>query len=173
MDKMGTETRAGYGGGILPELSDHGGGTEGPLVDRGVPLTTGRLALGLGLLGLGVGLVELLTPRRLNRLVGIRGRPRGRALTRLFGMRELASGLALLGRRRPSPWLWARVAGDAMDLARLAAEARRKDAKIGRLAGALATVAGVTVLDLYAAAKSKGAPGPRSSARSGRRLRSP
>jgi uncharacterized membrane protein len=121
-------------------------------------LSLSRIALGLGVFGVGLGLAQLLAPRRLNRLAGVARRPssRTRALTRALGVRELVSGLGLLGRRRPGPWLWARVAGDAMDLALLGAASRRRDVKLARLAGTLAGVVGVTALDIYAATKSRG-----------------
>ena len=125
-------------------------------VAAGLAPTIARIALGLGLLGVGLGLAELLAPRRMLRLIGARDRSRTRALTRAFGARELVSGLGLLGRRRPAPWLWARVAGDAVDLAALATQARRSRTNIGRVAGAIAAVAGVTALDVYAAARSRG-----------------
>lgn len=124
--------------------------------ERGLAPSIARIALGLGLLGVGLGLAELLAPRRMLRLVGARDRSRTRALTRAFGVRELVSGLGLLGRSRPAPWLWARVGGDVVDLATLAAEARGGKAKRGRLAGAIAAVAGVAALDIYVATKSRG-----------------
>jgi len=124
--------------------------------ERSLSPSIARIALGLGLVGVGLGLAELLAPRRMLRLIGAHDRTRARALTRAFGVRELVSGLGLLGRRRPAPWLWARVAGDALDLAMLAAEARRREAKIGRIGGAIAAVVGVTALDIYAATRSRG-----------------
>jgi uncharacterized membrane protein len=126
--------------------------------ERGLSPWSARIALGLGLFSVGLGLAELLAPRRILRLAGIGGRSRGRALTRAFGVRELVAGLGLLGRRRVTPWLWARVIGDAVDLAALAAGARRRQAnvKIARVAGTIAAVAGVTALDIYAAIKARG-----------------
>jgi hypothetical protein len=69
----------------------------------------------LGWLSVGLGLGALLAPRSLGALTGLGGARS--PLLRLVGCRELASGLGLLTQRRQSPWLWSRVAGDAMDLA--------------------------------------------------------
>ena len=125
-------------------------------VGRALAPSIARIALGLGLAGVGLGLAELLAPRRMLRLIGARDRSRTRALTRGFGVRGLVSGLGLLGRRRTAPWLWARVVGDVVDLVALAAEARRGRAKVGRVAGVIAAVAGVTALDIYVAARARG-----------------
>ena len=38
---------------------------------------------------------------------------------RLVGAREIASGFGILAQTKPTPWLWSRVGGDAMDLALL------------------------------------------------------
>jgi len=40
-----------------------------------------------------------------------------RRLLPLIGLRELAAGIGLLSTSNPTPWLWARVVGDGMDLA--------------------------------------------------------
>jgi hypothetical protein len=42
------------------------------------------------------------------------------ALIRAYGVREIATGAAILYQRDPTPWIWGRVAGDALDLATLA-----------------------------------------------------
>jgi uncharacterized membrane protein len=65
-------------------------------------------------------------------------------------MREVASGVGILMGRRPTGWLWSRVAGDAMDLALLGAALATPDANVPRAAAATAAVAGVTVLDFFA-----------------------
>jgi hypothetical protein len=88
--------------------------------ERALPRAIGRAAIGLGLFGIGLGLAQLLVPRRFNRVIGVGDKRRARNLTRALGLRELANGFAVLGRRRPAPWLWARVAGDVIDLALLA-----------------------------------------------------
>src|SRR5690349_18403940 len=84
-----------------------------------------RLARTLGWLGVGTGVGALAAPRALATLVGA---PDRRPLVRALGARELASGLGILAQRRPkSGWLWARVAGDAMDLALLGTALRVAD----------------------------------------------
>lgn len=104
-----------------------------------------QLAQALGWFSIGLGLAELLAPRAMARTIGMEERP---LLLRTFGARELASGLGILaGGRRPTGWLWARVAGDAMDLAALGAAASSRHRR-GRLAFAAAAVAGVAVLDV-------------------------
>ena len=110
-----------------------------------------RLSKGLGLLGMGLGLAQILAPGRLAGPLGMAGRE---GFVRLCGVRELASGLGLMrGRDRPF-WLWARVAGDAMDVAALGAAlygAGRSRRPRGRILMALAGVAAVTFLDIRAA----------------------
>src|SRR5437588_4358681 len=77
-----------------------------------------RLAQGLGWFSIGLGLVEVIAPRALGRLIGVR---KHTTLVRLFGFREIANGIGIISTRRPAGWMWARVAGDAMDLACLSA----------------------------------------------------
>src|SRR5687768_1706429 len=71
-------------------------------------------------------------------------------LFRLLGIRELVSGVGILTRKNSTPWLWSRVAGDAMDLALLGTALSLPGTKQGRVAAAAAAVAGVTVLDVLA-----------------------
>jgi uncharacterized membrane protein len=69
---------------------------------------------------------------------------------RTVGLREIATGVGLLaGRPRRAPWLWARVAGDVMDLGLLGQAFRSRRARPGRVAAATAAVAGVAALDYY------------------------
>jgi hypothetical protein len=105
-------------------------------------------ARGLGWLSLGLGLSELLFPRALARGVGMR---RGRPLLSLFGLREIATGAGALLARDPEPWIWGRLAGDALDIATLLAGAGGSGARRIGAGAALATVLGVTFLDLMVA----------------------
>jgi hypothetical protein len=70
---------------------------------------------------------------------------------RACGLREMAAGVGILTQQRKAPWLWARVAGDAMDLALLARAYTMRTSDPARLTVATAAVAGVTVVDLMAA----------------------
>ena len=67
------------------------------------------LANGLGWFSIGLGLAELLMPRQLCRMIGVKPRP---FLTKLLGVREIISGVGLLTQPKKAPWLQARVAGD-------------------------------------------------------------
>ena len=69
-------------------------------------------------------------------------------LVRALGLREIASGVGILSRRRPAGWLWSRVGGDLIDLALLGTAFASKGANARRAAAATAAVAGVTVLDV-------------------------
>ncbi|WP_343717825.1 hypothetical protein [Inquilinus sp.] len=107
-----------------------------------------RVAHGLGLFSIALGALELLAPRGLSRWLGLRSDPR---VVQAYGAREVATGLAILGRSQdPAPFVWARVAGDALDLATLAAVAGGSRAR-GRLGFAVAAVIGVTVIDALCA----------------------
>jgi uncharacterized membrane protein len=68
---------------------------------------------------------------------------------RLFGLREIGTGIGIFARPGDSRWLWGRVAGDLLDLAFLAFESSRGEPR--RLAAAATAVAGVTAVDLYSA----------------------
>lgn len=103
-----------------------------------------RTANMLGWFSIALGAAELAMPERLARLFGM---PDQASAIRLCGAREVASGLAILGSQRKAPFVWGRVAGDAMDLAALArAAGHNRNAQWG-----LAAVAGVTLLDIACA----------------------
>jgi hypothetical protein len=98
---------------------------------------TAVLARGLGWFSLGLGVVELAAPGVFERVVGARGKHR--ILLPAIGVREIISGVAILSSRRPLPlWLWARVAGDLVDLGMLVASMRREDPRKARRATATA-----------------------------------
>jgi hypothetical protein len=107
------------------------------------------LSRALGWFSIGLGIAELLGARNLARTMGMR---EARPLIRGFGLREIGTGLAILGAPAGPAGLWARVAGDVLDLAALGRAAsdrwnpRRDNALLGFL-----TVAGVTLVDVTVA----------------------
>ena len=115
----------------------------------GATATDERLAQGLGWFSVGLGLAEAVVPGGVARLAGMPSRRRG--LLRAYGARELASGVGILSQRRPTMWLWSRVAGDVLDLATLASAMTSRRSRRGRIVMATAAVAGVTALDVMAA----------------------
>ncbi|HEY0543918.1 MAG TPA: SRPBCC family protein [Pyrinomonadaceae bacterium] len=107
-----------------------------------------KLARGLGWFSLGLGLAEVLAPRGVARVAGVRG---DKTLIRLFGLREIASGIAIFMQEQPAEALWSRVAGDALDLAALGVCFASPNSKKGRVAFATANVLAVTALDVLCA----------------------
>ena len=68
-----------------------------------------------------------------------------------FGARELGAGAALLSPVKPSPFLWTRVLGDAMDVFGLGAAFKAPGAKRNVLAAATTGVVVITALDVLVA----------------------
>lgn len=101
-----------------------------------------QLTRGLGWFSLALGVTELLAPSTLNRALGARPHD---GLVRSYGLREVIAGLGLLSNRNPSAWAWARVAGDAVDLASLLSALSRRNRD--RIVPALLAVGAVTALD--------------------------
>jgi hypothetical protein len=102
------------------------------------------LARGLGWFSVGLGIAEMLVPKVLTQQLGMQGKE---GLLRFYGMREFAAGLGILMSDNPGPWIWGRLAGDALDLATLATGLGEQNPRRGNVAMALAAVAGVTALD--------------------------
>ena len=109
-----------------------------------------RLAKALGVFSVGLGLAQILAPRVVARAIGVDDDDDNRRTMRAVGLREIATGVGLLTRERPTTFAWGRVTGDVMDLALLgrAFRSRRHDHR--RLAAATAAVAGVMILDILA-----------------------
>ena len=142
---------------------DDGSGPNGagPAAESGGRPTEQTLSEILGVASIGLGVPQTLSPGRFDRLIGVKPDQRARAITVLAcGVRELAAaaGILALERPRPTRWLWARVAGDALDLALLGGALRSKPADRARVAAAMAAVAGVTAADVYTALRLSRAP---------------
>lgn len=109
--------------------------------------TAGKLAQQLGWFSIALGVAELMAAKQLTRALGMRGQER---LVRAYGARELVKGVGILTSSNPTPWLWGRVAGDALDLGTLAV-AFPNNPKRTNVAIAFANVAAVTALDVMCA----------------------
>ncbi len=105
------------------------------------------IARGLGWFSIGLGLAEILMPRAMARGLGMQGREE---VLLLYGVREIITGIGLLAADHRTPWMWGRVAGDALDMATLAAH-MQPGQRLGPALG-LAAVAGVTAVDAATAA---------------------
>ncbi|MGQ4878276.1 hypothetical protein ACOJCM_06850 [Billgrantia sp. LNSP4103-1] len=107
-----------------------------------------RLARGLGWLGIGLGLYQLLAPRSVTRALGVEG---AEAIVRTCGARGLVTGIGALT-VNPKQALWARSAGDVMDLAALLALLTDRDhPKRSNVKLALVAVGASTAASLYCA----------------------
>ncbi|MBV9824086.1 MAG: cyclase dehydrase [Alphaproteobacteria bacterium] len=126
---------------------------------RGVPRTAlsgrsrsshDRTAKGLGYFSIALGLAELLAPGGVGQLAGLDGDGNKR-LIQAYGLREIATGVAILASHDATPWIWARVSGDAIDIATVAALPSDRSGDNGRKPWALAALLAVTALDVACA----------------------
>ena len=116
---------------------------------RGHPdSTTDALARGLGVFSIALGLVEVFAARSLTRALGMEG---NETLVQAYGAREIATGIGILASDDPTPWIWGRVAGDALDIATLVTGLGEDNPERSNVGIALAAVAGATALDVYCA----------------------
>jgi len=114
---------------------------------------TYRFAQGLGIFSIVLGLIELVWGRRLGRSLGLDGKEH---VVRLYGGREILTGIAILAAKDPTPWVWGRVAGDALDIGTLAYGYKRDPDDVPGITTALVAVAGATAADIYCATKLSG-----------------
>jgi len=103
-----------------------------------------RLAKGLGWFSIGLGVTQLLAPQLLTRTLGLRGRE---GLMRVFGAREIASGMLTLSTEKQAG-MTSRVVGDLLDLAVLGAALGSHNRKRDNAGVALAMTAGLTLIDI-------------------------
>lgn len=117
------------------------------MMPRAANKSASHLARNLGWFSIGLGALEIAAPHRLSRAMGVRG---AEPVIAFYGLREIATGVAILTSRDPAPFVWARVAGDLLDAVSLLGAflgSRRK----GVVGLALGTVAMVTAVDLICA----------------------
>lgn len=134
------------------------------------PRERDKLTRMLGWTSAGLGIPLLLAPAGSAKAIGVGDGSSQQAAVAGAGARELMAAAGLLWQRSPV-WLWARVAGDLMDLAllgralndhvlrdripktalKIAVRSQERKA-LGAAVAATAAVAGITILDAYAAA---------------------
>lgn len=107
-----------------------------------------KVARGMGWFSIGLGLVEAVAGRSVGRALGMEDQS---LVFRAFGAREIATGVAVLTLERPNAGMWARVAGDALDLAALGSGMTPENPRKANLAAAIAVVAGITWVDYWCA----------------------
>ncbi|WP_219420259.1 SRPBCC family protein [Pseudonocardia nigra] len=124
---------------------------------------TDRGATGLALFSLGLGSAQVGAPGAVARLVGADDGPTSRAVVRwACGVRELAAGLGAGTSSAPGRWIWARAAGDLVDLALLGTVLTRHPGRRARTLVAAAAVLGVTAADVATARRATRRPDVRS-----------
>lgn len=107
------------------------------------------MARGLAWFSFGLGMLEVFAAPQVARFLGVDDRHTN--LIRAYGVREVASGAAILMERTPNAGVWSRVAGDALDLATLALAFRGDDPNSRRIGVAMLAVAGAAALDITCA----------------------
>jgi uncharacterized membrane protein len=103
----------------------------------------------LGWVALGLGATQLVAPKSFARFIGVS--EDHSTVIRLCGVREVATGLGMLSEKAAPSAAAARVAGDALDLALLSAAMQSDSSDRNRVAATIATVLGVTAMDVTAA----------------------
>lgn len=102
------------------------------------------VAYGLGWFSIALGVAEIVAPRSLTRMLGMEGHER---LVQAYGLREIATGIGILSSSDPAPWIWGRVAGDALDIATVATALHDSNPQRDNVRIAMAALAGVTAID--------------------------
>ena len=110
-----------------------------------------QLATGLGWFSIGLGVAEIATPNLVANLIGVTDDSKTRKVLRFYGARELAAGFGILSQSSPSGWLWARVAGDVVDISSLCKAMTADDNDVGKGIATAAALIGVTLADVYCA----------------------
>lgn len=110
-----------------------------------------QLVKGLGWFSIGLGLAEVVAPKAMASLIGVRHDSKTGKILRIYGAREIGAGIGVLSQSKASKWLWARFAGDLLDLSSLAKAMTSRRTRHTRAVAATAAVAGVTVADLACA----------------------
>ncbi len=107
-----------------------------------------RLAKNLGYFSIALGVAELFAAKTVCSAAGIEGLEK---VIRVYGAREIATGVAILTSHDREPWIWARVAGDIADMATVATTLQQDNARRNTNIIALGALAAVTAFDVACA----------------------
>jgi uncharacterized membrane protein len=107
-----------------------------------------RVAKGLGWFSIGLGLAEILAPKQLAKMIGVQPHP---GLFAALGAREIMSGLGILVQKHPTASMWARVAGDLVDLSLAGVAFSQRETDREKLSASTAMALGITAVDTWIA----------------------
>jgi hypothetical protein len=116
---------------------------------RAKPAISPTLSMNIGMTAVGLGVWGMLFPNSVKRALGVRSP--APVVQTLFGVREMITGVTLASDPTKAEMLWARVVGDAFDIAILKSLDRRENPSRGGARVALGVVLAVTALDLVTA----------------------
>ena len=109
-----------------------------------------RLAQALGVFSIMLGIIELIWGGPLGRALGLSGQE---WIVRVYGAREFLNGVLILASKDPTPWIWLRVIGDALDAGTLVYGYTRDPSKLVNIIIAFVAVTPVVIADIYCALK--------------------
>jgi hypothetical protein len=112
--------------------------------------TAYKVARFLGYASVAIGLVELVWADSLALSLGL---SRFEWLVRAYGVREVLTGVLILVSEDPTPWIWLRVIGDALDGATLGWGYMRDPYKVTSIAITFVTVTPIIIADVWCALK--------------------
>lgn len=108
-----------------------------------------QVARGLGWFSVGLGTLEVVAPGSLIRFLGVQ--EERTSVVRAYGLRELVAGVGLLTQPAATTWVWARVAGDVLDIATLGSATTGDPTARKRTGNTLAMLTAITVVDVLVA----------------------
>ena len=112
--------------------------------------TAYKVARCLGYASIAIGLIELVWADSLAMNLGL---SRFEWLVRAYGVREVLTGVLILVSKDPTPWIWLRVIGDAVDGATLGWGYMRDPFKMMGIMTCFMTVTPVIIADVWCALK--------------------
>src|SRR3954466_5554996 len=114
---------------------------------------TFRLAQFLGVFSIMLGAGELIWGGTIAEHTGLGG---FECLVRVYDAREIGNGLLILFSKDPTPWIWLRVIGDALDAATLIWGYTRDPSHVTGVIIAFVAVTPGVIADIYGAIKLSG-----------------